>query len=310
MKIYKPKFWGKKNNIYSLLLYPFSILLVVVNFLRKITYKEEKFSIPIICIGNIYVGGTGKTPLAIKITQILLKIGKKPVIVRKFYPKHIDETNLIQKNKIDLITNKSRNKGIHQAIEDGYDIVILDDGFQDYKIFKDLNILCINEKLGFGNEMIIPSGPLRESLKSIKNCNIVLINGNINSELESKIKKFSKNTNIYYSKYIPIKFEAFKKNNLLAFAGIGDPESFFKLLKLNGLNIEKKYNFPDHYNYSLKELKDIINEAKDSNLKIVTTEKDYCRIKNLNLEQINYIPIKLEISEYKSFSNDIINYIK
>ena len=157
--------------------------------------------------------------------------------------------------------------------------------------------------------MIIPSGPLRESLNSVKYCKIALINGNRNRELELKIKQNSENTNIYYSKYIPIKFENFHRKKLLAFAGIGDSDGFFELLKFNGLNIEKKYNFPDHYNYSLKELKDIINEAKDSNLKIVTTEKDYCRIKNLNLELNNYIPIKLEISEYKSFSNDIINYI-
>jgi len=168
MNLIKPKFWGKKNNLISLLLFPLSFLIQILIKLKKSFYFKKTFKIPVICIGNIYVGGTGKTPLSLLIAKELLKLKKRPAIIRKYYKEHIDEYNLV-KNDLDcLFLAKNRSTAIENAEKSGYQLAILDDGFQDFSIVKNLNILCFNSKQLIGNGMTMPSGPLRENLNSIK----------------------------------------------------------------------------------------------------------------------------------------------
>ena len=309
MKMIKPKFWSKKNNLLSFILFPLSIFLqILIYFKQKIT-KKRKVSIPVICVGNIYLGGTGKTPLSIEIVKILEKLNKKTAIVKKSYKEHEDEFKLILSNQVALFKDSSRYNGINEAIKQKFDCVILDDGFQDFSINKDLNILCFNERQLIGNGMTLPSGPLRESLSSLKRCQIVVINGNINLEFEKEIKNISNNINIFYSKYVPDNIEIFKNKNLLAFAGIGNPENFFYLLENNNLKIKKKISFSDHYNYSLKELNKLIYFALINNLQLVTTEKDYFRIRHFQLPQIEYIKVKLDVINKNDFEKEIIKYL-
>ena len=306
MKIYKPQFWHKKNSFLAFFLLPISIFFQFLIILKKIIKKKEKFSIPIICVGNIYLGGTGKTPLCIELAKILKKANKKIAIVKKFYKTHEDEFSLIESKKIKLFKNRSRAVSIKNAELDKFDCVILDDGFQDTSIWKDLNIVCFNEEQLAGNEMTLPSGPLRESLSSLKNSQIIVINGKVNEIFEQKIKAISNNVSIYYSKYVPNNLHQFKDQKLLAFAGIGNPRNFFGLLEKNNLQIEKKVSFPDHYNYSIKELHDLVNFSLKNNLKIVTTEKDYFRIKHHNISQIQYLNVKLEIENINKFEKEVI----
>ena len=154
--------------------------------MKKITF-EYNCNIPVICIGNLYLGGTGKTPLSISLAIELSKVGKKPAIIKKFYSNQYDEHNLINTYTNYLFLDKKRINAIRTAESKDHDIVILDDGFQDYSIKKDLNILCFNGKQLAGNEMTIPSGPLRESLNSIKSSQIVVINGNRDLSFEKKL---------------------------------------------------------------------------------------------------------------------------
>ena len=305
MKLLKPLFWHKKSSLLSLVLLPFSVFFQFLIILKKIIKKKEKFKIPIICVGNVYLGGTGKTPLTVKIYEILKKLDKKIVIIKKFYKSHEDEVKLIQSKKIELFKNKSRIEAIKKAEREKFDCVILDDGFQDTSIVRDLNIICFNEKQLAGNEMTLPSGPLREPLSSLKNCQIIVINGNINVSFEKKIKEISKNIKIYYSEYSPSNLDQFTKYDLLAFAGIGNPNNFFNLLEKNNLQILKKISFPDHYNYSVKELQDIVEYSKKHNLKIVTTEKDYYRIEHHKIPQIQYLSIDLKIKNQSEFEKEI-----
>ena len=155
---------------------PLSLLITIYIFLKKKITKTLKFKIPIICIGNIYVGGTGKTPLSIFLAKELLKLGKKAVILRKFYKSHKDEHELIKANLKDLIINKNRVLGVMEAEKHNYDLLIMDDGFHDYKI-ENLNILCFNSNQLIGNGFVLPAGPLRESLQAVKDAQIILING-------------------------------------------------------------------------------------------------------------------------------------
>jgi tetraacyldisaccharide 4'-kinase len=306
MKLIKPKFWDEKNSLISFFLLPLSFLFQFLSNLKKKLTKKEKFSIPIICVGNIYIGGTGKTPLCIELAKILEKLNKKIAIVKKFYKAHNDEFMLIESRGIKLLKYPSRSLALKRAEIEKFDYVILDDGFQDSSIIKDLNIICFNEKQLAGNEMTLPSGPLREPLSSLKDSQIVVINGNANEVFEKKIKNISSDISVYYSEYLPTNLNKFAECNLLAFAGIGNPNNFFNHLEKYDLSVVKKVSFPDHYNYSLKELNELIDFSLKNNLKIITTEKDYFRIKHYKLSQIHCLNVKLEIKNKDKFEKELI----
>ena len=308
MKLDKPKFWDYKYNFLTIILLPISYLVLVFIFLKKKLKKEIKFKIPVICIGNIYIGGTGKTPTSIFLAKELDKLGKKTAIVRKFYKNHKDEHKLIKNSFKDLILTKKRSQGIIEA-EKNYNIVILDDGFQEYKIFKNLNIICFNSNQLAGNEYVLPAGPLRESLDNLTRAQIILINGSNNKKFEDKLLSYNKNLSIFYSNYKPNNLEQFKNKRLLAFAGIGSPNNFFKLLNHYGLKIEKQLVFPDHYVFSPNEVSRIVEEAKNRNLEIITTEKDYYKIEDYGIKEIQYLKVDLEINDKEKLLKEIQKYL-
>ncbi len=299
MKINKPKFWDQKKSFYSIILFPFTVLVKLVIFFKKKFIKSKKFNIPVICIGNIYLGGTGKTPTAILIANELVKIGKKPSIIRKFYLDQEDEYELIRKYHKDLHVNLKRSEAILEAENKSYDSVILDDGFQDYTIKKNFNIICFNQNQLIGNGMVIPSGPLRESLDALKDSQVVIINGKKSLEFEQKILQHNKNLYIFYSNYYSLNSNEFKKKKLLALAGIANPKNFFDLLLKEGLDIEKKIIFPDHYQFKRSEIVNIVKYANERNLQIVMTEKDYFKVKKFNYNEIKYLKIILKIDNYE-----------
>jgi len=309
-KIYKPKFWDTNSySVAAIFLMPLSLILKVLFMLRKKLVNKISFKIPIICVGNLYLGGTGKTPLVIEVAKILKKLKKKPAIIKKNYADQFDEIDLIKKSNKNIFTGPCRQVAITKAISKGLNIAVLDDGFQDYSINKDLNILCFNSKQLVGNGLTIPSGPLREPLKVVGSCNIVIINGNKNAKFENKIKKFSKNISFYYTKYVPQKISKFKNKKILAFAGIGNPDNFFSLMEKHNLNIEKKISFPDHYIYSRKDIQNLISISKEKKMRLVTTEKDYFRLKKIGYSNIDYISVKLKILNKLKFIKEIKKYI-
>jgi len=301
MKLNKPKFWDTKLSLFTILLIPFSLIVILIIYLKRKFTRTIKFNIPIICVGNIYIGGTGKTPASIFIANELSKLGKNPVILRKFYKKHVDEHNLIKKNFKNLILKKSRVLGIKESVEMNYDTVILDDGFQEYKIKKNLNIICFNQKQLIGNGLVLPSGPLREGLNSLKHANIILINGIKDKTFENKILDINKNLKIFYTNYRPINIEKFKNKRFIALAGIGNPNNFFDLLAEHKINIIKKLIYPDHYKFTKKEISKIVDDANKKNAGVIITEKDYYKIKEFNLNNIEYLKVILKIENNEKF---------
>ena len=306
MKLFKPKFWKSNKNFFTVLLIPLSLITWIYIILKKTFIQKVKFNIPVICVGNIFIGGTGKTPLSIHIAKKLSENGKNPAIVRKYYRSHIDEHKMILSYYNKLILNLNRSKGIYEALEKGYDAVILDDGFQDYKIKKNLSIICFNSNQLIGNGYLFPSGPLRESLGSLRNANILIINGDKNLDFEQKILKIQKNLKIYYSNYKPLNIQEFKDKRLLVISGIGNPENFFKILKDNQLNVQKKMVYPDHYEFTKNEMLKIVEHAKKNDFQIVMTEKDYYKIKDFSLENIKYLRVKLEIEKEEEFIKNVM----
>ena len=306
MKLFKPKFWKSNKNFFTVLLIPLSLITWIYIILKKTFIQKVKFNIPVICVGNIFIGGTGKTPLSIHIARKLSENGKNPAIVRKYYASHIDEHKMILSYYNKLILTLNRSKGIYEALEKGYDAVILDDGFQDYKIKKNLSIICFNSNQLIGNGYLFPSGPLRESLGSLRNANILIINGDRSLDFEQKILKIQKDLKIYYSNYKPLNIQEFKNKKLLAISGIGNPENFFKILKDNQMNIQKKMVYPDHYEFTKNEMLKIIEYAKKNDFQIVMTEKDYYKIKDFSLENIKYLKVKLEIEKEEEFIKNVM----
>lgn len=306
MKIVKPNFWDKNISFIAIFLLPISLFYQLILKIKKKLINEKSFDIPIICIGNIYLGGTGKTPLAIFLSKFFSKLKKKNAIIKKHYLEHKDELDLIRSHKIKVFSNKSRLTSIKEANKKKYKILIMDDGYQDISIKPVLNILCFNSNQLIGNGMTIPSGPLRESFNSINRSKIILINGKRKIYFENKIKKISKNIKIFYSEYIPQKFQKLKNKKLLVFAGIGNNSNFFDLLKKNKLKIAKTVSFPDHYNYSFEDINSLNKLAAKQNLEIVTTEKDFLRIKKYRFKNIKYISIKLKINKLDEFKKTIL----
>ena len=305
MNFFKPKFWDKNQiSFFSVMFFPISLLIKLLGFFIRFSTSTHQCSIPIICVGNIYLGGTGKTPLCIEIFSILKNLNMNPVFIRKKYDSFEDEVNL-QKNLGPIYQNKKRIEAIKEAIQNKANVAILDDGFQDFSINKNLSIVCFNEKQWIGNGLVIPSGPLREELSALKRADCVIINGEKNVEIESKILNENKKIKIFYTKYKPQNIDEFKNKKVTAFAGIANPKKFFNLLKYNNIDVVKEIKFPDHYNYSEKELENLINNAKANNTILLTTEKDYFRINQNYKKKINYLKILVEIENRNQFIDEI-----
>lgn len=301
MTLTKPRFWDKKIGLFAILLLPFSLIFLFLIFLKKKFARVNVFKIPIICVGNIYIGGTGKTPASLFLANEFSKLGRNPAILRKYYRNHSDEYNLIKKSFKNLIISKNRFEGLKEAEKSGNDVVILDDGFQDYTIKKDLKIICFHQNQLIGNGLVLPSGPLRESLNTLKNAQIVLINGNKDIFFEDKILNINDKLKIFYSSYKAINAEEFRSKKLFALAGIGNPENFFKLVEDNNLMIKKKFIFPDHYIFSKDEILNIVNEAENKDCQIIMTEKDYYKVKDFNIDKIKYLKVFLKVENHEEF---------
>ena len=305
MKFLKPKFWDNEQiSLYSIFLLPVSLLIQIINFVRRLMVKSHKFSIPIICVGNIYLGGTGKTPLCFELFLILKNLNKNAVFIRKKYDSFQDEINLLK--QIGPVYEKSKRiNALNEAVQNKFEVAVLDDGFQDFSVKKDLSIVCFNEKQWIGNGFIIPSGPLREGLSALTRANCVIINGKKNINIENQILKNNKLVKIFYSKYKPQNISEFKNRKIICFAGIGNPINFFDLLKKNEINVLEQASFPDHHNYSKTELNNLIRKAKENDATLLTTEKDYLRIEKKYRGNINCLKIKIEIENKNEFIEEI-----
>ena len=309
MKLIKPKFWDyKKPNLVSYLLLPLTIPITINNFFLQSKKIKKLQNIKSICIGNIYVGGTSKTPLTIKISQILTKLDIKTATIKKFYKDQIDEQRLLA-NKTNLYCSKKRKHSLNKAVQDKVNVVLFDDGLQDGSINYDLSFVCFNTLSWVGNGLLIPAGPLREKIQSISKYDSIFLNGNGENVTEIKkiIKKYSPTIKIFETNYQVINMDEFEKNKkYLVFSGIGNPNTFENTLIKNNLKIAKHLKFPDHHKYNQRDIDEIKFQAKNLNTKILTTEKDFVKLNGNNREGIQPIKIDIMIKE----ENELIKFIR
>jgi len=308
MQFIKPKFWDlKKPNLLSYLLLPFTIPVRINNVLLDLKSKKKDQRIRTICVGNIYVGGTGKTPTTIKLYQLLKQQGFEVVTANKNYKKHLDEKIILEK-KTETISSKDRKEIIDKAISMKKKILIFDDGLQDKKISYDIEFVCFDQKNWLGNGLLIPSGPLREKIKSLKKYSCVFLkkNGEDISNKIQLIKNINPNIKIFYTHFEPLNIDQFDKSEkYLIFSGIGNPNDFKSLLIKNKLNIIDEIIYPDHYMYNESDIIRIKKHANNLGAKIITTEKDYVKISHLNKEDINLLEVDLIIENEKELTDFI-----
>ena len=297
MNLKKPKFWdSRKPNLNAYLLYPIAFLISIAKTLFQ-KNKKQKFKIRTICVGNIYLGGTGKTSLSIKINEILNKKNIKSCFIKKYYKNQVDEQKLLEKHG-KLFLSSNRADALEQAEKQNYEIAILDDGLQDNSIDYNLRFVCFNTINWIGNGMTIPAGPLRENISNIKNYDNVFLNGNLEDieYLTKEMLKINSNLNIHLGKYEPMNLDEFEKNKkYLVFSGIGNHQTFVSMIKKNGLDVLKDLEFSDHYAYTTKDIDKILNEASNLNCEIITTEKDFLRLNYVNENRIKVMKAELKI---------------
>ena len=307
MNLKKPDFWTyDKPNFYAYLLSPFSILIQLLNLLNL--KKKTKPKIKTICIGNIYLGGTGKTSLSLKINEILKTKNIKSCFVKKFYQNQIDEQKIL-KNNGKLFLSKKRVEALKQAENENFEVAILDDGLQDKSIDYDVKIVCFNNINWIGNGMTIPAGPLRENFDNIKNYDHVFLNGNLENvdNLTKEIHKINSKINIHLGKYEPINLNEFSKSKkYFVFSGIGNHKTFVSMIKNHDLDVLKDLEFSDHHTYTKNDIDKILHQANNLHCEIITTEKDFQRLNNFKESRIKVIKTELKIIDENKFMKSII----
>jgi|TARA_B110000967_G_scaffold163943_1_gene171035 tetraacyldisaccharide 4'-kinase len=312
MKLKKPKFWDDKKPCFlSYFFLPLTLPIIVNNFFLKRKIKQSNQKIKKICVGNIYVGGTAKTPLTVKIYKILKDLKYNTATIKKYYKNQIDEQKILNSNTR-LYCEKNRNLALSQAIKDSVHVVIFDDGLQDRSMSYDLSFVCFNNIKWVGNGFLIPAGPLREKIESISRYDAIFLNGNErdNSDIKSVICKYNKEIPVFESTYKASNIDQFDTNaEYIIFSGIGNPESFKETVINNKLKVVKEFIFPDHYQYTENDINNITLHAKRLNAKILTTEKDYTKINYNKKYDIKCLKIELTIKDEQKLINFLKLYI-
>lgn len=287
IKLNYPNFWQKRTWL-SYLMLPLAAIYTFAAKLRYISIKPIKLPGKVICIGNLTVGGTGKTQAIIAIAKQLTKKQIKFVIISKGYggkfksPMQVDEDmdpTIVGDEALELcrhgltIVSRKVTDSIPLLKAISPDVILVDDGAQNPSFLKDFTIITIDSNRGFGNGFPIPSGPMRQP-NIIEQVDAILLITDKNIPLALNIDKFITTASIS-----PID-KLSKDKKYYAFAGIGNPEKFFDLLKTQGLEVIKTTTFPDHYAYTHEDIIKLEKEAGYLLSTLTTTSKDYVKIPN------------------------------
>ncbi len=316
-----PDFWyNQKTTLSSVFLRPFSWIYGLIGAIRRDRTKPWRSPIPIICVGNLVAGGQGKTPTAIAIGKTLNGKNKSihfmsrgygashkgPLLVdlRTHTANDVGDEPLLLSETSPTWICKDRKAGIELAYKMGAEIIVMDDGFQNPSIVKDLSIIVIDGEVGFGNGHLIPAGPLREGVTvGLSRADATVIIGDdklgLQEMLVEKPLNFRGDTiKILTARLKPDGIPPIVQNKkVFAFAGIGRPAKFFNTVLDMGYNLVGTESFPDHHVYSKSEILNLNNKAKYRNAKLITTSKDYIRLPASLQKDIAVIPVTLDWSD-------------
>ncbi len=301
-----PQFWFEPTNWQAKSLLPLAALFWLGGFLRRLLTRAYRAKIPVICIGNIIAGGAGKTPTCIAIANFLLQQEANPVFVTRGYggsvcgPLRVDPTIHIASQVGDealLLAriaptwiSRNRAAGI-KAAEAEATHIIMDDGLQNPTVKPSMAFLVMDGAVGIGNGLIIPAGPLRETLHSAEKRidGIILIGSSDVQGIGTKTY-----SPVMHARILPDLSDDFPKDaKFFAFAGIGRPEKFYQTCSDAELNLVGTTDFPDHHTFTENELLQLEQKAQAAEAKLLTTEKDWVRLPPTWQTKIATLPIKL-----------------
>lgn len=316
---------GRRKSIVAVflrrLLFPAGCLFGCVAALRAWSYQRRlrathHAEVPVISVGNITVGGTGKTPFVIYICKLLIDAGEHPAILTRGYgattPEEADEPQIFARHLPDVkvIVNADRVTGAAQAVQTGATVLVLDDGFQHLRLARDLNLVLLDTTHPFGNGQPLPAGLLREFKSALRRASALCFTRH--PQLENSLSASSKNPAAEFFSVIPPevkndpllsslpKFSAahiatgllslaetkhdldFLRNlRVIAVSGIARPDAFHQTLRLHGAKIEKSFDFPDHHVYTEIDLRTLKLAAVTHSATLITTEKDAVKLRSI-----------------------------
>lgn len=299
-----PSFWYSSPGLLSCLLHPLGWLYGVGGKIRHALKPPQHFSVPVISVGNIICGGSGKTPVAIALAHLLKRKGVNSHFVTRGYggklrgpirviplrhtAEEVGDEPLLLAQHAPTWVAKDRRKGVQKAIEEGAELVILDDGHQTAGLYKDISFVVVDLLQGFGNGHVLPAGPLRESLDEGLSRATAIIG--VGAGDWATLKPF------FRAHMIPRPF-SFSSQKVVAFCGLGFPQKFYKSLKENGVNVVATKSFPDHYVYTEKDLGELHNLAKELQSTLVTTRKDWVRLSPSWQRQVQVLDIEIQFED-------------
>jgi tetraacyldisaccharide 4'-kinase len=294
----EPAFWYRPSSLLSRLLMPVGALYGAIAA-RRLMRAGMRAGVPVICVGNYHVGGAGKTPTVIALAGILRSLGETPVVLSRGYggrlqgPVRVDphrhraadvgDEPLMMAWTIPVIVSRQRAAGIAPARALGASVILLDDGFQNPALVKDVSLIVIDGDRGFGNGRIFPAGPLRAPLppQLARTDALVIVGlGTAVDEIAASIG--AGGGEVLRARLIPAEASvaALRGRRVYAFAGIGDPARFFRGLRASGIDVVAERAFPDHHPFSQRDVADLQTAAERDGLTLVTTEKDLARLRN------------------------------
>jgi len=255
--------------------------------------------IPVLCVGNYHVGGAGKTPTVLALAKILRELGETPVVLSRGYggklrgPVKVDperhaaadvgDEPLMMARTVPVVVARDRIEGVAMARSQGATVIVMDDGFQNPAIAKDVSLIVIDSHRGLGNARVFPAGPLRAPLSpQLARTDALIVVGDGAAAEAVAVAVVARRAPVLkaYLKANDASLASLRGKRVLAFAGIGDPGRFFRALRTSSIEVVRERAFADHHPFSESEIETLIGEAKRDALTLVTTEKDMARLRS------------------------------
>jgi tetraacyldisaccharide 4'-kinase len=308
----QPEFWHRPGGLAPALLWPFSLAYGTAGLVRERLAAPWRAPVPIICVGNLTVGGAGKTPTALALARVLQAMDLRAVFLTRGYGGALRGPLLVDPARHDagqvgdeplLLAAaaptwlaRDRKDGARLAVADGADVVVMDDGLQNPAVTKDLSIVVIDGPYGFGNGQVLPAGPLREPLeRGLARADAFLVIGRDEHGLAEKL---APRKQVLRARLVPDEAaRALAGRKVHAFAGIGRPEKFFATLKELGADCVGTQAFPDHHPYSEDDAKRQVELAHRHGAMAVTTAKDLVRLPAGSRAQVTAVKVDLEFDD-------------
>ena len=326
----EPAFWWRKPGLTSALLTPAAACYgaIAAGRMRR---RGAQAGVPVICVGNFTLGGTGKTPTAIAIAEMLSAAGERPFLLTRGYggreagprpvkseadlPIDVGDEALLLARVARTILARDRVAGAALARQLGATVIVLDDGLQNSSLHKDFTLTVVDADRGFGNGRVFPAGPLRAPLpvQLARSDALLLVGGELPRDLSFAAAK----QRVFHAGLIPdaATLERLRERRILAFAGIGHPEKFFATLQAAGLELAQCRAFPDHHRFTAGEAADLVKAAQRDRLLLLTTEKDRARMTGDPVctelaAHSEVLPVRMEFSECDELRARLLAAIK